>query len=293
MKLARIFHSAATPQATERGRPRPLLIRLFHSMQRIRRDFGQAGRKRARTPALRPGVKIVTARDDLTGRRGRRDFVAQISNLLFRRLPVGRPFDRREGCGLEIRDTADWKPVHLLRPCRAARIPRSSPVPRHSRQTERGILLVDCMVYIALWSVVVGLAFASFYRCLDQTRHLSRNASDIARALQAGERWREDIHQAMGELALIESGEAQELRIPQQAGDVVYLFKEGTVFRRAGEKSRWAQLLADVKESSMQKDPRAHVTAWRWEVELKTTQKVVRLRPLFTFQAVPPTGRKP
>ena len=40
----------------------------------------------------------------------------------------------------------------------------------------------------------------------------------------------------MGELALIESGEAQELRIPQQAGDVVYLFKEGTVFRRAGEK---------------------------------------------------------
>ena len=260
-------------------------------MQRIRRDFGQAGRKRARTPALRPGVKIVTARDDLTGRRGRRDFVAQISNLLFRRLPVGRPFDRREGCGLEIRDTADWKPVHLLRPCRAARIPRSSPVPRHSRQTERGILLVDCMVYIALWSVVVGLAFASFYRCLDQTRHLSRNASDIARALQAGERWREDIHQAMGELALIESGEAQELRIPQRL-ETWFTFQGRNRVPAGREKSRWAQLLADVKESSMQKDPRAHVTAWRGS-RTENHAKVVRLRPLFTFQAVPPTGRKP
>ncbi len=257
----------------------------------------------------------------------------QISYLLFRRLPVGRAFDRREGCGLEIRDTAqrshaalaawagirkavsplrsatavqnrrglrkllailiDWKSVlHLLRPCRTARIPHCAfRTPRSP--TERGILLVDCMVYIALWSVVVGLAFASFYRCFDQTKHLSRNASDIVRALQAGERWREDVQQAMGELALIESGEAQELRIPQQAGDVVYLFKEGTVLRRAGEKSRWARLLADVKESSMQKDPRTQVTAWRWEIELKTTQKVVRLRPLFTFQAVPPTGRKP
>ena len=39
--------------------------------------------------------------------------VAQVSNLLYRRLPVGGPFvcavDRRAVSGLETRDTADWK----------------------------------------------------------------------------------------------------------------------------------------------------------------------------------------
>ena len=37
--------------------------------------------------------------------------VAQTSSLLYRRLPVGRPCASRGGGGLEIRDTAGWKPV--------------------------------------------------------------------------------------------------------------------------------------------------------------------------------------
>jgi hypothetical protein len=40
--------------------------------------------------------------------------VAQISNLLYRRLPVGGPSGDTVACGLEIRDTAGWKPA--LRP---------------------------------------------------------------------------------------------------------------------------------------------------------------------------------
>ena len=42
-----------------------------------------------------------------------RTLVAQISNLLYRRLAVGRPFARRDACGLKIRDTADWKSALL------------------------------------------------------------------------------------------------------------------------------------------------------------------------------------
>ncbi len=43
--------------------------------------------------------------------------VAQVSNLLYRRLPAGRATETRSppewtrGCGLEIRDTAGWKPA--------------------------------------------------------------------------------------------------------------------------------------------------------------------------------------
>ena len=36
-------------------------------------------------------------------------FVAQVSNLLYRRLPAGFALNNRGLCGLEIRDTADWK----------------------------------------------------------------------------------------------------------------------------------------------------------------------------------------
>jgi hypothetical protein len=41
--------------------------------------------------------------------------VAQVSNLMYRRLPVGRAWEKpahrsvRDVCGLEIHDTADWK----------------------------------------------------------------------------------------------------------------------------------------------------------------------------------------
>jgi len=44
----------------------------------------------------------------------RKGCVAQVSNLLYRRLPVGRLHLLRRICGLEIRDTADWKSA--LRP---------------------------------------------------------------------------------------------------------------------------------------------------------------------------------
>ena len=35
--------------------------------------------------------------------------VAQVSNLLCRRLPVGKACEFSSACGLKIRDTADWK----------------------------------------------------------------------------------------------------------------------------------------------------------------------------------------
>jgi hypothetical protein len=37
----------------------------------------------------------------------------------------------------------------------------------------------------------------------------------------------------------------------------------------------------------MQRDARERIVSWRWELELQSTQKVARVKPLFTFQAVP------
>ncbi|MBI4324511.1 MAG: hypothetical protein HY674_04535 [Chloroflexi bacterium] len=47
---------------------------------------------------------MKTIRQQLT-----RNCVAQVSNLLYRRLPVGRASALSHVSGLEIRATADWK----------------------------------------------------------------------------------------------------------------------------------------------------------------------------------------
>ena len=163
-------------------------------------------------------------------------------------------------------------------------------IARNPPQGQQGIMLVDCLVYLAIWAVVVGLAFSAFYRSMSYSANLARNADDIARALKAGERWREDVREATGPFKWV-AGEAsveQALHIPQKAGEVIYRFIDGAVLRQTGTNAAWIPALSGVKSSRMEKDERQRVVSWRWEVELKNKQKVARVRPLFTFQAVAP-----
>jgi len=60
-----------------------------------------------------------------------------------------------------------------------------------TRRREAGVLLVECLIYLSVWSVLLGLSFAAFYRVWDNATRLRRSAADIARVLQAGERWRD------------------------------------------------------------------------------------------------------
>jgi hypothetical protein len=129
------------------------------------------------------------------------------------------------------------------------------------------------------------LAFEAYYQIDLHNRRLTRNAADIVRTLQAGERWREDVRSATGKLIITGAGAEQQLRIPQAKTEVAYAFRQGTVWRRATREGTWMEFLPAVKTSRMLADPRAQVAAWRWEVELQSTQSVVRVPPLFTFQA--------
>jgi hypothetical protein len=71
---------------------------------------------------------------------------------------------------------------------------------------------------------------------------------------------------------------------------VVYRFATNAVTRRVGN-GPWMPVLPRVKASTMTADRREQVTAWRWEVEIATratgSAKPGRIRPLFTFLAVP------
>lgn len=148
--------------------------------------------------------------------------------------------------------------------------------------SQRGILLVDLMFYVSLLAIVLALAAVVFNQFLSRTAQLRRNISDLERVISAGERWRADVRGATGGLIVREN----EAVIPQEKGNVVYKFGKVVRRRGAGSEAEWVAL-AGVKASRMTEERRATAIGWKWEVELESRRKDAKMRPLFTFFAVP------
>jgi Tfp pilus assembly protein FimT len=147
----------------------------------------------------------------------------------------------------------------------------------------RGITLIECLVYIGTLAVVFGMGLAAFHRCVENSVALRRNSDDITQALTTGEQWRADIRAASQSPRFDPA--TQTLRIPQRTTEVTYRFSENTIARRASTNAEWKIVLPRVEQSAMSLDSRSQVTAWRWELELKSRHQPALLRPLFTFTA--------
>jgi len=173
-------------------------------------------------------------------------------------------------------------------PCAIALDPQAS----QRRRKQAGVLLIECLVYVALFMVITGLATAAFYRALDNSRRLRRNVGDIALALEAGERWRAEVRSATAPLRLVTEAAQQTLHIPRGADEIVYAFAEGTLRRRATAGAVWTKALANLKSSQMTREERNGVVSWRWEIEFKSQLKETRVRPLFSFLAVAAADQK-
>jgi hypothetical protein len=153
-----------------------------------------------------------------------------------------------------------------------------------------GILLIECMVYLGVLVIVVGIGFAAFYACWDNANALHKNADDITRALNVGEQWRMDIRRATGPITVENQTDGQLMHIPSGNNQVLYAFTAGRIERKLSSADGWTIVLPKVKRSRMETDNRSRVKAWRWEVELSPVRAKARLRPLFTFEAVPPAA---
>ena len=153
-----------------------------------------------------------------------------------------------------------------------------------------GYLLIEALVYIGVIVALLGVAYAATYRCIDRSIALRRNADDITSALHAGERWRADVRAAASQVRLEPTDAGQLLYLGGPSSAVAYCFATNAVSRRVGTGS-WVRLLGNVKSSAMTADRREYVTAWRWELEIQPratgSVKPGRIRPLFTFLAVP------
>jgi type II secretory pathway component PulJ len=162
-----------------------------------------------------------------------------------------------------------------------------------SPRRRRGYSIIECLVYGFVLVILLGVAYAAFYRCMDNSVALRRNAEDISRALSVGERWRADIRAAVAAIEREATDDGELLHLKGGRGPVDYQFVSNSVSRRV-KSGPWVTVLANVKTSAMAAEARGGVTAWRWELELKPrSKKPVRMAPLFTFIAVPERKSSP
>jgi len=154
-----------------------------------------------------------------------------------------------------------------------------------ARRRRAGIMLVECMVYISVFTILGAIATATFYFCWDHTRAVTGITDDITAALHTGERWRADVRGATGKISVETTAAGQMVSIPQAGREIIYRFEAGELRREVSAPKISQLLLPKVKASEMKTETRGGVTAWCWEVELPPRLHETRLPLRFTFQA--------
>jgi Tfp pilus assembly protein FimT len=150
-----------------------------------------------------------------------------------------------------------------------------------------GVMLVECLVYIAVFGILTAIGFASYYLCWNQSKAVVYATDSITAALHAGERWRADVRHATGAIRVEESAGGQTLKIPGAGGTTIYRFAGGELRRETSVPPRSEVALSRVLTSRMNVEPRGGVTGCRWELQLVQRRPETQLPLLFTFEAAP------
>ena len=156
-----------------------------------------------------------------------------------------------------------------------------------------GLSLIECLIYIAVLTVVTGIAFSVFFSVLSHHRSVVRCSDDIVGTVKAGERWRADIRAAIEVPRLEASATEQALHIRQAGGTITYLFLSGRIWRIIDGKTPELPLLEKVKSSVMLADTRATTHAWRWDLQIASARKKSKITPSFSFIAAEKAGLPP
>lgn len=181
------------------------------------------------------------------------------------RLPVGAASSRVLNCAQDA--------------CCALRFTRS----------RAGITLIECMVYIAVFMILSGVAMGTFYLSWFHSKSLISATDDISAALTTGERWRADVRHATGAITVETTASGETMKIPEGETEIIYRFESGELRRQIGSANFNSFPFTKVISSEMKLDTRGNVTAWRWELELAQRRKETHLPLLFTFEAAQKT----
>lgn len=157
-----------------------------------------------------------------------------------------------------------------------------------SDRRKAGASLIECLVYIAVFGILLGGGTAAFYFCWDHTRAVIFTANEVESALRAGETWRADVRAATGKISIETTATGEVVKIPEGGKEIVYRFTEGLLCREIPAQNHSRVLLERVKVSEVKSADRAGVSAWRWDLELQPRRKEARFPLLFTFEAAQP-----
>lgn len=160
-----------------------------------------------------------------------------------------------------------------------------------SSRTIGGFTLVELLCYIAVIGLVTSMAMATLFQLIRQTSALQRNCEEIATAVKAGEIWRADIRRTPRDSLPALTPDAGQtpgsLVLSMPGRTIVYRVKDGAVWRKAGANAPEEAILHGIKASRFSAAPGKSISAWRWEIELKGSERAGVTRPLFSFTAVP------
>jgi Tfp pilus assembly protein FimT len=149
-----------------------------------------------------------------------------------------------------------------------------------------GASLIECLVYIAVFAILLGIGTGTFFFCWDHTRAVLYATNDIESALRAGEGWRADVRAATGKITVETTTTGEVVTIPEAGENIFYRFAGGELRRQVASENISQLVLSKVKTSEIRADPRGKVAAWRWEVTLLERRKEMHMPLLFTFEAV-------
>ncbi len=153
-----------------------------------------------------------------------------------------------------------------------------------SRRTA-GILILQCVVYLSVFSILTGIGLAAFYLCWDDSKAMIYATDDISSALHAGERWRADVRNATGKITVETTPEGELLKIPHGKDEVFYSYHNGAIRRKLASAKYSDLVFEKVNASQMSTEARNGVVAWRWELDLVVRRPETHLPLLFTFEA--------
>ena len=148
-----------------------------------------------------------------------------------------------------------------------------------------GIMLTECLVYLAVFAILLGAGTAAFYFCWDHTRATIFTAHEVQDALLAGERWRADVRAATGKISVQTTTDGETMKIPVGEKEIIYRLTAGELRREIPAQHLSQLMMEKVKSSEMTPDTRSGATAWHWELQLTSRRKEAHLPMRFAFAA--------